>query len=380
MPVMVNGVTICNLIEELAPLELAEEWDNPGWQLGDPGAPVRRLLLTLDVDQAVCREARARDIQLIVSHHPLFFKGVKQIRLDRPSGALVAELLQSGIGVYAAHTNLDSARQGVNDVLAARLDLQETGVLKPGGRERYLKLAVFVPADHAEAVRRALGDAGAGWIGNYSHCTFAAPGTGTFRPLAGTNPYTGRVGQLAQVAEVRLETILPESIAGRVIKAMLAAHPYEEVAYDIYPLANKVNPTAGLGRTGTLSQTLPLGDLVSRVRDILSLPGLRWGGAAERAVRRVALCGGAGAGLWTEALAAGADVLITGDIGYHAARDMLAAGLAFIDAGHYGTEKVILPALRDYLTQRCRERELPVEFVVSEAQADPFFFSGLCSK
>ncbi|WP_151191795.1 Nif3-like dinuclear metal center hexameric protein [Desulfotomaculum copahuensis] len=371
----VNGAVISNLVEELAPLELAEEWDNSGWQLGDPGASVRRVLLALDVDQDVCREARARDVQLIVSHHPLFFKGIKQIRLDRPAGVLVAELLRAGIGVYAAHTNLDSARRGVNDVLAAGLELRETAVLKPGGRERYLKLAVFVPADHAEAVKRTLGDAGAGWIGNYSHCTFAAPGTGTFLPLTGTNPYTGRVGQLAEVAEVRLETILPASIAGRVIEAMLAVHPYEEVAYDLYPLANRVKPTAGLGRTGMLPQALPLADFAGRVRGILSLPGLRWGGAANRAVRRVALCGGAGAGLWPEALAAGADVLVTGDVGYHAARDMLAAGMAFIDAGHYGTEKVILPALRDYLAQRCREKELPVEFMVSEAQADPFSFS-----
>lgn len=375
MPVTVNCAAVCNFIEQLAPLSLAEEWDNPGWQLGDPGAPVQRVLLALDVDAEVCREARERGAQLIVSHHPLFFKAFKQIRLDRPAGALVADLLRAGIGVYAAHTNLDSARQGVNDVLAARFELQHTSVLKPGGGERYLKLVVFVPAEHADTVRNALGDAGAGWIGNYSHCTFAAAGTGTFRPLPGTNPYIGRVGRLEQVHEVRLETILPASLAKRVIEVMLAAHPYEEVAYDLYPLANETTPAAGPGRVGELPRPLPLGDFVRRVRDVLSPPGLRWGGPAERPVRKVALCGGAGSGLWPEALAAGADVLLTGDVGYHQARDMLAAGLAFVDAGHYGTEKVILPALRDYLVRRCREEELPVEFVVSEHQADPFSFA-----
>lgn len=369
----VTCATIAGLIEELAPLELAEQWDNPGWQLGDPGAPVRRVLLCLDVNREVCREAREKDVQLIITHHPLFFKGLKEIRLDRPAGAVVAELIRAGIGVYAAHTNLDSARQGVNDVLARRLKLTDVQVLTPG-KEQYLKLVVFVPADHVDAVRSALGAAGAGWIGNYSDCTFGVTGTGTFRPLEGTKPYIGKQGQLEQVTEVRLETIVPQDLAQRVVEAMLAAHPYEEVAYDLYPLANQVTPSTGLGRIGSLEKALPLRDFAAYVKEVLALPALRWGGGKERLVRRVALCGGSGRDLWSRALAMGADVLVTGDIDYHTARDMLSADLAFVDAGHFGTERVILPALQQYLLQACQKKGLFVDCLLSSEERDSYFY------
>ncbi|MQL53145.1 Nif3-like dinuclear metal center hexameric protein, partial [Desulfofundulus thermobenzoicus] len=245
----VTGKGICELLEGLAPLELAEPWDNPGWQLGDPGVPVERVLLSLDVDEGVCREAIEMSARLIITHHPLFFKEIKEIRLDSPRGALVAGLIKAGIGVYAAHTNLDSARWGVNDALARRLNLRDIQVLRPV-REKYLKLVVFVPLDHVDGVREALGKAGAGWIGNYSDCTFGVQGTGTFRPREGTNPYIGTRGQLEKVPEVRLETILPKRLEKQVIEAMLRAHPYEEVAYDLYPLANSFPTGRGLGRVG----------------------------------------------------------------------------------------------------------------------------------
>ncbi|RKO66272.1 Nif3-like dinuclear metal center hexameric protein [Desulfofundulus salinus] len=369
----VTGANIAAIIEEMAPLELAEPWDNPGWQLGDPGAPVRRILLCLDVNEAVCREALERDVQLIVAHHPLFFKELKQIRMDRPGGALVAGLIRAGVSVYAAHTNLDRCRGGVNDVLARRLRLQDIQVLSPG-KEQYLKLVVFVPLDHVDAVRSAIGAAGAGWIGNYSDCTFGVEGTGTFRPLEGTNPYIGRQGRLEQVREVRLETIVPQRLVERVVRAMLEVHPYEEVAYDLYPLANQVTPSSGLGRMGVLPESLPLEDFVIRVKETLQLPALRWGGEKGRPVKRVALCGGSGGDLWPRALALNADVFVTGDIGYHTARDMLTAGLAFVDAGHFGTERVILPVLQEYLHHACQERGLAVECLLSNAEGDPYFF------
>ncbi|MCS5696157.1 Nif3-like dinuclear metal center hexameric protein [Desulfofundulus thermocisternus] len=369
----VSGASVAKIIEEMAPLELAEPWDNPGWQLGDPGAPVRRILLCLDVNEAVCREALERDVQLIVAHHPLFFKELKQIRMDRPAGALVAGLIRAGVSVYAAHTNLDRCRGGVNDVLARRLRLQDIQVLSPG-KEQYLKLVVFVPLEHVDAVRSAIGAAGAGWIGNYSDCTFGVEGTGTFRPLEGTNPYIGRQGRLEQVREVRLETIVPQRLVERVVRAMLEAHPYEEVAYDLYPLANQVTPSSGLGRIGVLEETLPLKDFVTYVKEVLELPAVRWGGEKGRPVKRVALCGGSGGDLWPRALALNADVFVTGDVGYHTARDMLAAGLAFVDAGHFGTERVILPVLQEYLHHACQERGLAVECLLSNAEEDPYFF------
>ncbi len=361
------------LVEELAPLELAEEWDNPGLQLGDPEREVARVLLALDADEEACREAMEKDAQAVICHHPLFFRPFQNLRLDQPRGALVAAFIRAGTVVYAAHTNLDSAGRGVNDALAKRLGLTEVGVLRTTRRQKLLKLVTFVPLSHVDEVRSALGRAGAGWIGNYSECAFQVQGEGTFRPLEGANPFIGKLGELEYVDEVRLETILPAELAERVVKAMLAAHPYEEVAYDLYPLANE-GVARGMGRIGELARPMAFGEFIDYVKEALELKNLRYGGSLAREIRRVAVCGGAGAELWPDALAAKADVFVAGDLGYHAARDMLSAGMNFVDAGHYGTERVILPVLRDFLGERCRQKGWDVEIFLASSQADPFIF------
>lgn len=364
---------IIAMIEELSPLDLAEDWDNCGLQAGDPERVVSRVLVALDMDQSVLDEALSKGAELIVTHHPLLLKGIRQIREDRPPGRLLAGIIRAGISVYSAHTNLDSAGAGVNAVLAEKLGLTGAVALRPGA-EKYLKLVVFVPADHADTVRSAVARAGAGWIGNYSDCTFMLRGTGTFRPLEGTNPFIGSRGRLEKVDEVRLETIVPARLAGSVVKAVLAVHPYEEVAYDLYPLENRPAGT-GIGRVGILEQPVPFDRFTMQVKEALRLDAVLRGGAADRLIRKVAVCGGSGGDYWPLAVAAGADVLVTGDIGYHKARDMLAAGICFIDAGHYGTERVVLPALADYLGSRCREQGMDVEVLVSEVDGDPFVFA-----
>lgn len=361
------------LVEELAPRKLAEEWDNPGLQVGDPSLEVRRLFLALDVDEGVCREVVAKGGQAIICHHPLFFKPLSNLRTDHPRGALLASLIRAGIAVYAAHTNLDNAGRGVNDELARRLGLRNEEVLRVRDRQKFLKLVTFVPLSHVEEVRSALGKAGAGWIGNYSECTFQVPGKGTFRPLEGTSPFVGRLGELEFVDEVRLETILPAELTGRVVQALLAAHPYEEVAYDLYPLANE-GTARGPGRVGALARPVPFLEFVSGVKEALQLKQLRYGGEPAREIRRVAVCGGAGADLWPAALAARADVLVTGDVGYHAAKDMLAAGINFVDAGHFGTERIILPVLRDFLREQCRQKGWDVEIWITDSQDDPYSY------
>lgn len=362
------------LVEEFAPLYLAEQWDNPGLQLGDPRLEVNRLLLTLDVDEDVYNEAVEMGAKAIICHHPLFFKPVKQIRTDRPREALIAALLRAGITVYAAHTNLDSAQEGVNSELAKILNLQEIRALRPDYREKYLKLVVFVPLTHIDAVRSAMARAGAGWIGNYSECSFQVQGTGTFRPLEGTNPFIGKLGELERVEEIRLETILPANLSGQIVEAMLKIHPYEEVAYDLYSLANE-GAALGPGRIGSLAQPVRFEEFISRVKNRLKLVHVRYGGKPGRLVNTVAVCGGAGASLWTLALSAGAQVLVTSDVDYHSARDMLAGGLSFIDAGHFGTEKVILPVLRKYLEDRLSRLGLEVEIFIAARQSEPFTFS-----
>lgn len=363
---------IFRMIEEISPPGLAEDWDNSGLQAGDPEKSVTRILLSLDMDEQVLLEAVEKGAGLVVTHHPLIFKGIKQLREDRPQGRLLAKIIRSGITVYSAHTNLDSAGGGVSAVLAEKLGIPVTGVLRPGG-EKYLKLAVFVPAADCDRVREAISRAGAGWIGNYSDCAFMVKGTGTFRPMEGTNPYIGSTGRLETVEEVRLETIMPAGLAGPVVKAMLAAHPYEEVAYDLYPLENRPVKT-GLGRVGRLLDSVTLEEFARRVKSSLGVTAVRAGGPPAGTVRTVALCGGSGGDFWPLALNAGADVFVTGDIGYHTARDMLAAGISFVDAGHYGTERVVLDPLARRLGERFRARGLEVEVLVSSVNGDPFAY------
>jgi len=361
------------LVEDLAPRRLAESWDNPGLQVGDPRSVVDRVMLALDVNIIVAAEAAQTGAGLIITHHPLFIKPCRSVRLDRPDGELLSYLLGNNITVYSAHTNLDNAAGGVNSVLAEMLGLKDVSVMSPAGRERYLKLAVYVPSGHVEEVRNALSGAGAGWIGNYSHCTFMTPGTGTFKPLEGTNPYIGRTGELERVAEYKLETIVPSGKADAVVRAMREAHPYEEAAYDLYPLENP-GPVYGPGMVGSLPRPVTLRQCAAKVKEGLRLPVLRLGGALESDVQRIAVCGGSGADLWPEALKAGADVLVTGDVKYHAAQDMLAAGIKFIDAGHYGTEMAVMPALRGFLAERCRAAGMKVEIIISQVNNNPFTY------
>ncbi|MDD4238724.1 MAG: Nif3-like dinuclear metal center hexameric protein [Desulfotomaculaceae bacterium] len=369
MPVEISEI-IC-LIEKTAPPYLAETWDNSGFQLGEPGDKITRVLLALDVTTAVAAEARKKGAGLIISHHPLFFKPVKTIRYDRPEGELIRYLIAHQISVYAAHTNLDLVEGGVNTALAQILGLKDLSILQVAGREEYFKLAVFVPLGHLDQVRSAISETGAGWIGNYSHCTFASPGTGTFKPLAGTNPFIGNIGEIEQVQEIRLETLVPANRLNGVLQAMSKAHPYEEVAYDLYRLENP-SGAYGLGRVGTLPQAMPFGLFAERVKDALGLVTLRFGGALDETVSKVAVCGGSGADLWEAALSCGADTLLTSDFKYHTAQQILANGLKFVDPGHYGTEAVVLPSLQNYLRSRCRDLNMDVEIILSETKTDPF--------
>ena len=369
MPVAVSD--IIRLVDEAAPSYLAEKWDNSGFQLGDPGDKITRVLLALDVTTAVAAEAQEKGAGLIVSHHPLFFKPIKAIRFDSPEGELIRYLITHRVCVYAAHTNLDLAEGGVNTALAQTLGLNDCSILQEAGRDTYFKLAVFVPVGHLDQVRSVIAEAGAGWIGNYSHCTFASSGTGAFKPLAGTNPFIGNIGEIEQVPEIRLETVVPANRVNGVLQAMIKVHPYEEVAYDLYRLENP-GAAYGLGRIGTLLQTMPFGRFAEKVKASLGLATLRFGGLLTENVSKVAVCGGSGADLWEVALASGADTLVTSDIKYHTAQQILDAGLKFVDPGHYGTEAVVLPSLQTHLQSRCRELNMDIEIILSETKTDPF--------
>lgn len=363
--------TIINELDKIAPHHLAETWDNVGLLVGSPEQSIKKIFLTLDVNEDVVEQALSNKVDMIITHHPLIFNGVKCIRTDLPQGRLLAKIIKNDIALYASHTNLDIACGGVNDILAGKFDLIDVEPLTESYVEKLIKLVVFVPVAHVEAVRQAICEAGAGHIGNYSCCTFQTDGMGTFLPQAGTNPFIGGAGKLERVQEVRLETVMPEKISKRVLEAMLKAHPYEEVAYDLFLLANK-HSKLGIGRIGCLVVPKSLKEFALEVKKILGVNFLRVVGSQGKSINKVAVCGGSGAGLIQAAASAGADVLVTGDVKYHEAQDAIAANVAIIDAGHFATERVVIDYLYQILYTSAIKDGWNIEIVIDNTSKDVF--------
>lgn len=337
-----------DLLDQLYPFALAEEWDNVGLIVGDSKAEVTGVLLALDVTRDVLADAKASGCNVVATHHPVIFRAVKRLNESELQGALVGTALRDGISLVALHTNLDSAVGGLNDTLCEALGLVNVKSLVDSGRERFYKLAVFVPETHADKVRQALFDGGAGHVGNYDQCSFNAPGTGTFRGGAGTNPFLGKPGELERAQEQKIEVILRREMAGRVIGAMLGAHPYEEVAYDLVPLHNKEGGT-GLARIGKLPAPETLAAFTKRVQDLGILVKAVLG-APDKPIHKVALCSGAGSDFCSNALSQGADVYLTAELKHHHALAAHDKGMALVETDHYTLEQKHWPKLADILT------------------------------
>jgi len=334
-------------LEIAYPPALAQDWDAVGLVCGDPAEQVERVLFAVDAVAETVDEALATGAQLLVTHHPLLLRGVHGIGADTPKGALLHRLVRAGVGLYTAHTNADSADPGVSDALAAALGLTVTAPLQPAPADPLDKIVAFVPTGAAiRTVHEALSAAGAGEIGDYSHCSFATAGTGQFLPHAGAHPAIGEVGRLERVAETRLEMVLPRHRRRAVVEALRASHPYEEPAFDVLELA-ELPSHRGLGRVGTLAAPEPLSAFTSRVA--AALPKTAWGvraaGDPDRLVQRVAVCGGAGDSALSAAVAAGVDVYVTADLRHHPASEHLLAGSlpgrptpALVDVAHWASE------------------------------------------
>lgn len=362
---------LIGLIHALYPPALAEEWDQVGLQVGDPRAEVSRVLVCLDVTPATLDEAERCGAQAVLSHHPLLFRPLRSLTCQDPTGESIFRAIRSGLTLIAAHTNLDCATPGLNDWLAETLGLAAAVPLQ-ASHAPLRKLVVYVPAGHEETVAEALFAGGAGKVGGYDRCSFRQEGTGTFRPGVGTAPAIGSIGVEESVREIRLETIVPAEMVGRVVERMCKVHPYEEVAYDIIPLDNRRN-RVGLGRIGTLAAPQTLGAFAEQVRSALGCRNLRLCGELQTTVRKVAVCGGSGASLIGEALRQGADVLVTGDVKYHEAQRAGAGGLALIDAGHFATEHLMVRRLAAALRSAAAERGMDLEFMEATTEYDPFF-------
>ncbi len=346
---------ITDALEAWAPPGSAQDYDNVGLQVGDASRSVETGLLALDATPDVLEEAKSIDADLIITHHPLLFRPLDGVTADGYESTLALRLAEAGIGLYSIHTNLDAAPGGVSFALADRLGLTEVGFLD-GYEDTLYKLAVFVPEEAFDTVRQALADAGAGRIGDYEACAFAVEGTGFFKPGDDTDPHIGEAGgDVESARERKLEVEVARWNLRTVMAALQEAHPYEEVAYDLYPVQQK-NSRAGLGALGQLDEPEPLSAFLDRVATQLDADSLRYAGADDATVERVAVCGGAGSDFIGTARAAGADAYVTADVKYHEFFNVMSSEgtpeMALVDPGHYESEALTEALLRDWLTEQ----------------------------
>ena len=340
---------IINYLESIAPLSFQEHYDNAGLLTGSPEKHIDKVLITLDVTEEVMDEAVKGGFDMIIAHHPVIFDGLKKINGKNLVERVIIKAIKHDIILYAAHTNLDSVFNGVNAKLGEKLGLKNLKFLKTKN-SGLKKLAVFCPVDHAEKVRNALFDAGAGHIGNYDSCSYNTYGEGSFRALQGANPFVGEVGAIHFEKEIKIETVVPDFILNKVLQAMLAVHPYEEVAFDIYPLENS-NPSAGEGMIGELMEETYLEDYLKKIKKVLNVAALKYNAKGNKKVKKIAFCGGSGSFLIHQAAAAGADVFITADVKYHDFFEY-SDQMVIVDAGHYETEQFTKELLYELLTEK----------------------------
>lgn len=340
---------IINFLEQIAPPSLQEHYDNSGLILGSPEMECKGVLVALDSTEEIVKEAIARQCNLIVVHHPIIFGGLKKINPSGYVGRAVITAIKNDIAIYAIHTNLDNVLHGVNGKMASMLNLQKTSVLSTRAGA-ISQLVTYVPTNHLDAVRNALFAAGAGHIGNYDEAAFSNEGTGSFRAMAGANPFVGQMGERHYEKEIRLEMVFPSANQATVIQALKLAHPYEEVAYNVTILANQ-NPQIGSGLIGELPEEMDEISFLQWVCKQFHIKVLRHTALRGRKVKRVALCGGAGSFLIPRALAAGADVFLTADLKYHEFFDANGK-LILADLGHFESEQCTIHLLFDLLQEK----------------------------
>jgi len=347
MPILRDVLAQMN---QWADLSWAEDWDNPGLQIGETEQDIHKVLLALTPSVDAVDYACKNGYDLLLTHHPLIFGKLKNITDKDSPGKSILKLIKNNVAVASYHTNLDMAPQGVNDTLAEKLGLKNIQGFIETGKERYYKLVVYVPAGYEDAVRMAICNAGGGHIGTYSDCTFRAQGIGTFFAREGADPFIGPIGAMTETEEYRLETVIAQSKLSQGIEAMKQAHPYEEVAFDVLKLEN-IEEKRYIGRIGDLEKELSLEEFLHLAGHIIGQNHFTYQGNLTQKIKKVALCGGSGATYMVEAKKAGADIYLTGDVKFHDYQKAGEIGLAVVDGGHFYTEKLVLDEMKKYLKQ-----------------------------
>ena len=357
-------------IEKIAPPKLAQSWDNTGLLIGDSDSVVKKILLTIDITNDVVKEAKQAGCNFIISYHPVIWDGLKSIAKD----SVVFKLVRSGISVYSIHTALDAVAGGVNDGLAEIVGIknpQPIGDFVECGQGNY-KLVVFVPADSLQEVADAVFKAGAGWIGNYSHCSFRSAGTGTFLPLEGANPTIGKKGKLEKVDEIRFESIVPAQKVTDCLKAMRNAHPYEMPAFDIIKLYD-VEDKIGLGRIGLLEKPVQLSAILKKIRSATGAKVAGIVGSKNRKVKKAAVCAGSCGKLIMTVISEKCDLYLTGEIKHHQALAAQEAGVTVVCLSHTVSERFILKKIAKEMQKSLKD----VKIIVSKKDKDPFEWTGI---
>jgi len=359
---------ITSKLEEWAPLAYQESYDNCGLLIGDQNQQTTAVLITLDITEEVIEEAHDTGCNLIITHHPLIFGGIKNITTQDWVGRCITSAIKHKMAIYAIHTNLDNVITGVNAKIAEKIELQNLEILSPKS-DTLLKLVTFVPSENAKKVTEALYSAGAGTVGAYDKCSFLTDGIGTFRPSLEAKPTIGQRGEVTSVEETKIEVLVPSHLQSSIIKSLKEAHPYEEVAYYLTPLENK-NQEVGSGIIGQLSEPMDARDFLKKLKDQMNLEVVRHTTPAKPTVQRIAVCGGSGSFLLPHAIQKNADVLVTADFKYH---DFFEADnqLMIADIGHYESEVFTKELIHDYLSQKFAN----IAFHLSEVVTNPIIYT-----
>ncbi len=344
-----NVKSICELIEEVAPLSLQESYDNAGLLIGDSQMEVNSVLISIDITEEVIEEAICKNCNLIISHHPLIFTGLKRLTGQNEVQRCVSKAVKNDLAIYAAHTNLDNVLQGVSGKLAEKIGLKNIQILQPK-ENTLLKLVTYVPQLYSNTLRQALFEAGTGQIGNYDSCSFNVEGEGTFRANEKARPFVGNLDELHTEPETRIEVILPEYKKYKVLEVLLKTHPYEEPAYDFIALQNAWN-RVGAGVVGDLEVEEDELLFLKRIKTICNIPAIRHTNLLGKKISRVALCGGSGSSFLQDAITANADVYISGDFKYHEFFDAQKR-IVIADIGHFESEQFTKDIFFEIITKK----------------------------
>ncbi len=354
-------------LNKIAPLYLQENYDNSGLIIGNADNEFAKALICLDCTEDILEEAINKKCNLIISHHPVIFNGLKEINNNTNIGRVIIHAIKNDISIYAIHTNIDNHYNGLNNILSKKLGLKNCSILRP--MDNILKkIVTFCPVDHADKVRNALFNAGAGHIGNYDSCSYNIMGDGSFKALENAKPFVGEISKLHFEKEMRIETVFPAYLQDEILKALFISHPYEEVAYDIYSLDNGFK-FAGAGMIGELETEVEPESYLKEIKKILNAGSIKHSKITKKKIKKVAICGGSGDFLIKDALNAKADIFITSEIKYHSFIDT-PNELIIVDAGHYETEQFIKELLYDILNKNFPN----FAFLISELNSNPVYY------